>query len=121
MCVVGQWLDYFSSDETGEIYFPSAIVWYKSSINPLEVNLETLSIASMPEDSDGMSFLYNNLLYYQYPVNSYQSYELNADGTLGTSTILTWDSFKVSRNNYRAEKQGFGEHWIDWKPRYQSS
>ena len=25
-CVVGQWLDYFSSDETGEIYFPSAFV-----------------------------------------------------------------------------------------------
>ena len=60
-------------------------------------------------------------MYYQYPVNSYQSYELNADGTLGTSTILTWDSFKVARNNYRTEKQGFGEYWIDWKPRYQSS
>lgn len=120
-CVVGQWLDYFSSDEAGEIYFPSALSWHKSSINPLKVNLETLSIASMPEDSDGMSFLYNNLLYSQYPVNSYQSYELNADGTLGTSTILTWDSFKVSQNNYRTEKQGFGEYWIDWKPRYQSS
>ena len=120
-CVVGQYLDYFSSDEVGEIYFPSAITWNKSSTNPLKVNLETLSIASMPEDSNGNSFLYNNLLYYQYPVNSYQSYELNADGTLGTSTILSWDSFKVSRNNYRTEKQGFGEYWIDWRPRYQSS
>lgn len=121
VCVIGQWLDYFSSDEAGEIYFPSALSWHKSSINPLKVNLETLSIASMPEDSDGMSFLYNNLLYSQYPVNSYQSYELNADGTLGTSTILTWDSFKVSQNNYRTEKQGFGEYWIDWEPRYRTS
>lgn len=121
VCVIGQWLDYFSSDEAGEIYFPSALSWHKSSINPLKVNLETLSIASMPEDSDGMSFLYNNLLYSQYPVNSYQSYELNADGTLGTSTILTWDSFKVAQNNYRTEKQGFGEYWIDWEPRYRTS
>lgn len=120
-CVVGQFLDYFSSDETGEIYFPSTVFQFKSSINTLKVNLDTLSIASMPEDSQGNSFLYNNLLYSQYPVNSYQSYELNADGTLGTSTILTWDSFKVARNNYRTEKQGFGEYWIDWKPRYQSS
>lgn len=121
VCVVGQFLDYFSSDETGEIYFPSTVFQFKSSINPLKVNLDTLSIASMPEDSDSNSFLYNNLLYRQYPVNSYQSYELNADGTLGTSTILTWDSFKVARNNYRTEKQGFGEYWIDWRPRYQSS
>lgn len=120
-CVVGQWLDYFSSDETGEIYFPSAFVQYKSSTNPLKVNLETLGIASIPEYSYVNSFLYNNLLYYQYPANTFKSYELNADGTLGTSTILTWESFKVPRNNYRAEKQGYGEYWIDWKPRYQAS
>lgn len=121
VCVVGQFLDYFSSDETGEIYFPSAFFGHRSSTNPLKVNLETLSIASIPEYTNINGFLYNNLLYSQYPTNSYQSYELNADGTLGTSTILSWDSFKVSQNNYRAEKQGFGEYWIDLKPRYQST
>lgn len=120
ICVVGQWLDYFSSDETGEIYFPSALTWDKSSTNPLKVNLDTLSIASIPESSDYYSFLYNNLMY-DYQQNSFKSYELNADGTLGTSTILTLDSFKVSVNNYRTEKQGFGEYWIDWEPRYRTS
>ena len=27
----------------------------------------------------------------------------------------------MSENNYRAEKQGFGEYWIDWEPRYRTS